>query len=395
MRRCLAASARSQEGKGIVSVFKIDGSPFYQFDFIFRGRRFRGSTKQTNKTAAQRHEFNLRQKLANDRSGIIELEPPPAFATFAEEFLERTECAMRPNTTRSYRNSLQNVNPWFGVKRLDEISADEIERYKHTRLEKKRSPSTINRDLGFLRRVLLFAVKVSRPTAGRQPLTWVLVTTPFVAHGVEFLKENRRERIISFDEERRYLAAARQPLRDVATLILEMGFRPCEVCAIRVQDVHLYGAAFVHVPGGKTRAAVRDVPITERAREVLKRRLNAARGEYLFPLRVGSGYDWTSPMNELDPAHRTALRNTKITPKFRPYDLRHTYGTRAIEGGTDPLTLMKLMGHEELSTTQRYVHLSKRHLGDAQQKIERYRAEREIAEAEETKGANSRSARMQ
>jgi hypothetical protein len=43
---------------------------------------------------------------------------------------------------------------------------------------------------------------------------------------------------------------------------------------------------------------------------------------------------------------------------------------------------MKLMGHADLNTTSRYVHLSKRHLADAQKKIEQYRAAREIAEAE-------------
>jgi site-specific recombinase XerD len=75
--------------------------------------------------------------------------------------------------------------------------------------------------------------------------------------------------------------------------------------------------------------------------------------------------------------------------------LRHTYGTRAIESGTDPLTLMKLMGHEELSTTDRYVHLSKRHLVDAQVKIERYRAQREIAEVEEMKKSEGEGVRVQ
>jgi integrase/recombinase XerD len=243
--------------------------------------------------------------------------------------------------------------------------------------------------------VLLYAVKISRPSAGQQPLKWTLLTTPFVAHGVEFLKENRRERIINFDEERRYLAAARQPLRDVAILMLEMGLRPGEACSIRRHDVHLYGSPHVHIPAGKTQNARRDVPITDRAKEVLKARFAAAKGEYIFPSRVGTGHDWTAPMDELDPAHRSALRESKITPRFRIYDLRHTYGTRAIEGGTDPLTLMKLMGHEELSTTDRYVHLSKRHLTDAQVKIERYRAGREIAEAEEMKAARNESTAVQ
>jgi integrase len=338
-----------------------------------------------NKTAAGRHENNVRQRLADSRSGILEVEPPPQFGEFAKEFLKSQEQVLRPNTIHGYKASLKNLKPRFGAKLLDEISAEEIEKFKTARLEQKRSPSTVNRDLAFLRRVLLYGVKVDKIT-----------TTPFVGHKVEFLKENRRERIINFDEERRYLAAARQPLRDVAVLMLELGLRPSEACAIRRQDVHhLHGSPYLHIPGGKTPNARRDVPITDRSKQVLKARLAAAKGDYLFPLRIGNGSDWTSPMNELDPAHRVALRESKITAKFRIYDLRHTYGTRAIESGTDPLTLMKLMGHEELSTTERYVHLSKRHLGDAQLKIERYRAQREIAEVEEMKAARNESRAIQ
>ena len=117
-----------------------------------------------------------------------------------------------------------------------------------------KSPSTVNRDLAFLRRVLLYAVKND-----------VLMTTPFVAHKIEFLEEYGRERILSFDEERRYLSAATQPLQDVATLIVETGMRPGEVCSIRRADVHLSAVPpFVYVREGKTKNAKRDVPITQR-----------------------------------------------------------------------------------------------------------------------------------
>jgi integrase len=376
-----------------MSVFKRKPSPYYRYDFVFEGRRFQGSTKLTNKNAAGQAESILRAKLAQSRAGIVERTKVPIFRDFAPEFLERTKNEMRPNTSRGYRVSLGLVLAedgkrsertgmlldWFGGNRLDEIRADEIERYKQSRLEQGRSPCTVNRDLACLRRILLFAVKLDE-----------IPTTPFVAHKVKFLKENGRERILNFEEERKYLAAASQPLRDVATLIVELGLRPEEACSIRCEDVHFYSAPpFVHNAFGKTKNAVRDVPLTEKAREVLRRRVAAAQkknGEYIFPLRVGNGHDWTRPMNELHPAHYDALPESKITPSFRIYDLRHTYGTRAIEGGTDPLTLMRLMGHADLKTTARYVHLSKRHLSEAQTRIERYRAEREIAEAEARKG---------
>src|SRR5207245_653573 len=86
---------------------------------------------------------------------------------------------------------------------------------------------------------------------------------------------------------------------------------------------------------------------------------------------------------QLQPAHRKALKASGIKPDFRIYDLRHTYGTRAIEAGMNPLTLMKLMGHADLKTTLRYVHLSKEHLAEAQKRMEDFRIALEIADAEQ------------
>ena len=156
--------------------------------------------------------------------------------------------------------------------------------------------------------------------------------------------------------------------------MVEMGLRPGEVFQLCREDVHVQAPGpYVHVREGKSDRSIRDVPITMRALAVFKRRLSSAQAEYLFPRRIGNGYDWTRPMTELEPAHLKALRKSGIQPPFRLYDLRHTYGTRAVEAGIDVFSVAKLMGHADLETTQRYVHLSKAHLEDAQKKIERFR----------------------
>ena len=358
-----------------MSVFKRKSSPFYHYDFLFMGRRFWGSTKLRNRKAAVRFVSKMQEKLAQSRGGVLGPEPPPFFAAFAAEFLVRTQAELRPKSWTRYQVSLNKLRPWFDSKRLDEIRADDIERFKQSRLEEGCSPSTVNRDLACLRRILSFALRVD-----------LLVTTPFVTRKVRFLKERGRERILTFEEERRYLEAARGPLRDIGTLMLEMGMRPREACTIRRENIHLANTPpFLHVPEGKTKNAVRDLVVTKRAEEILKRRLLRAKGEYLFPAHVGRGFDWSRPIEELHPAHYQALEESGIKPPFQIYDLRHTFGTRAIESGTDPLTLLRIMGHQDLKTTMRYVHLSKRHLVEAQVKIERYRAEREKEEKKPTR----------
>jgi integrase len=356
-----------------MSLFKRPNSSYWWYEFIFQGVRYQRSTRLTNKTAAARVEAVHRAQLAQSRAGIVERQPAPLLKHFAPQFLESVKLERKPNTHRCYSISVKKLALWFGAKRLDEITADEIRQFKEARLRDGRSGATVNRDLECLRRVLSIAMK-----------TDVITTSPFVARKVEFLPEIRRERVLTFAEENKYLDAASPLLRDVATIILELGLRPEEVFKMRVEDVHLLASTpYVHVPGGKTVNARRDVAITKKAMPVLHWRLATAKGDYLFPFRIGGGYDWERPMKQLQPAHREALLRSGIRTPFRLYDLRHTFGTRAAEAGTDPLTLARLMGHADLKTTQRYVHLSKRHLVEAQEKIERFRAEREIAEAEQ------------
>jgi hypothetical protein len=45
-----------------MSVYRPKGSPFYQFDFQWRGRRFHGTTKQTSRREAERVERDERER---------------------------------------------------------------------------------------------------------------------------------------------------------------------------------------------------------------------------------------------------------------------------------------------------------------------------------------------
>jgi integrase len=353
-----------------MTIYKQPGSPYYYYDFYFEGRRYQKSTHLKNKTIAHRVECVMKAELAQRRAGILPKKQIPMFRNFADRFLHTIKVERRSNTHRNYLSCTRNLEPAFGSKYLDEITPEMIRSFKEARIEQRLSPATINRDLSCLRQILGIAVKEE-----------LIQKSPFFGGRVEFLHEKGRERTLSFDEERKYLRAATPVLKDIAIIMVEMGLRPGEIFQLRSEDVRIEAPApYVHVWEGKSDRSIRDVPITMRALPVFKRRLLSAQGEYLFPRRIGNGYDWTRPMTELEPAHLKALRKSEIQPPFRLYepfrlyDLRHTYGTRAVEAGIDVFSVAKLMGHADLDTTQRYVHLSKGHLEDAQRKIERFRA---------------------
>src|SRR5215471_13296608 len=77
--------------------------------------------------------------------------------------------------------------------------------------------------------------------------------------------ENHRDRVISRDEELRYLMAAPSLLRDVATILLDCGLRPEECFRLRAENIR-DGA--IHITYGKTKAARRRIPMTPRVQTI-------------------------------------------------------------------------------------------------------------------------------
>ena len=49
------------------------------------------------------------------------------------------------------------------------------------------------------------------------------------------------------------------------------------------------------------------------------------------------------------------MRLAKI-PHIRFHDLRHTFATRLVRSGVDIITVQKLLGHGNITTTSRYAH---------------------------------------
>lgn len=57
---------------------------------------------------------------------------------------------------------------------------------------------------------------------------------------------------------------------------------------------------------------------------------------------------------------RAFWSRVRLDKDNRPYDLRHTFCTRLIDGGLDDMAVMKIMGHTTLAQTKAYHHLTTR-----------------------------------
>lgn len=155
-------------------------------------------------------------------------------------------------------------------------------------------------------------------------------------------------------------------LRDVAIveILYGSGLRVSELCGLVPDDVILKRRMMrVMGKGSKERM----VPLSEPAAEALRRWLMNARAEFVEEVsRRSKVAVEVSPkifVNErarpLMPRDVRRILDRRSAQPTHPHALRHSFATHLLDGGADLRVVQELLGHADLSTTQRYTHVSK------------------------------------
>jgi integrase len=355
-------------------LFKQKKSKYWWFKFTHNGRLYRESTKLANKQKARDYASAYRTKLIEGEIGLKRKEPAPTFDAAMDKFLEESKIqhAAHPNTTRRYETASKPLKRFFRKTPIDQITADDVKEYRRRRLREKGErtkrelrPATINRELACLR--ALFNSYIEDGTITVNP-----VSKRRGKRGVFMEEDNLQTFSLSHEGEEKYLAECSQPHKDLAIIMLETGMRPSEVARITKANVHLK-QNYVFNPHGKTKAAKRKIPLTARAADVLRRRMEQAKGDYLFPHEK----DANKPLVKTNHAHEGAVSRAELE-KFRIYDLRHTFATRAVESGMDLVTLAGVLGHSKLEMVMRYAHPTEKHWAAAMKRLEEHTSTQKI-----------------
>ena len=157
--------------------------------------------------------------------------------------------------------------------------------------------------------------------------------------------------------------------RDKAMLevLYSSGIRVSELVALDISDIDLdEGVLRVRGKGRKDRLA----PIGSQAIAAVKRyidfratdpRLSIERISRLFLNKHGESLSTRSVRRKLD----KYLQIAGLDPGISPHTLRHSFATHLLNNGADLRSVQELLGHQSLSTTQIYTHLTTRKIKES------------------------------
>jgi site-specific recombinase XerD len=147
--------------------------------------------------------------------------------------------------------------------------------------------------------------------------------------------------------------------RAVCEVLYGAGLRVSELCGLDVDGVDFtQGLLRVMGKGRKERI----VPLHQRGLDALQLWLDDARDDVAKPdsPKTALFYNRGNRLGSRDV--RRILDNRVVRGHIHPHALRHTYATHLLEGGADLRVVQELLGHESLTTTQLYTHVSKSRL---------------------------------
>lgn len=275
------------------------------------------------------------------------------------------------HTLRAYRRELEGFAGWIGETyagiAVNQIEHTQIRAYLGVLFDRGLSQTSAARALAAIRSWFKWLARAGRI---EQNVAALVSTPKLPKHLPRVPSIEQMNRVVdSVDDD-----VASWPARDraILELLYGCGMRNAELVGLNLHDIHWANEAIlVHGKGQKQRY----VPLGDAAAEALRSylaersaRLAAAGGSAagspaLFLNLHLRGL--TRPGGQARLTTRSVGRIVKhiavqrgLPADVHPHTLRHAFGTHLLEEGADLRAIQELLGHERLSTTQRYTQLT-------------------------------------
>ena len=223
------------------------------------------------------------------------------------------------------------------------------------------SKSTTARKLATLRSFYKFLVK--RNYVSSNPV--MSIKTPKQEKKLpRFLEYEEVQRLLNTPPTNTWLGA-----RDRAILetLYSTGMRVSELVALNMDDVDFLGEV-IHIRGKGKKERIS--PVGSSALQAIQRYIefrnkrmasdNAFDSKVLFANKHGKRLSTRSVRRKMD----KYLEEAGLDPNISPHTLRHSFATHMLNNGADLRSVQELLGHQSLSTTQIYTHVTTSRMKD-------------------------------
>jgi len=264
-----------------------------------------------------------------------------------------------PHTIKAYTGDLDNFAAYAGSRNWRSIDHVTIRGFLSCLYEKGLSKTSVARSLAAVRS--LYRWLAQEGVVEQNPAA--LVSTPKLA--------KKLPRVPTIEEMNTVLdgqmpEAASFPERDqfLFELLYGCGIRNSELTGINLDDIRLSAEAILIRGKGKKE---RYVPFGDSVKTALaaylpaRQQLLGERKKNANALLINQrgGRLTTRSVGRI--IKKIAVAKG-LSPDVHPHTLRHAFGTHMLEEGADLRAIQEMLGHERLSTTQRYTQLSMKHV---------------------------------
>lgn len=248
-------------------------------------------------------------------------------------------------TYESYKEDLESFVAFFKDKNIKDITVKDIRNYIRRMYDKKYKAATISRHISTLKSFYNFLE--TENIIKTNPMT--LISNP--------KKEKKLPNYLNYEDTEKLLHTPDINTKDglMAALILEMlystGVRVGELVNIKVSDINKRERTILVFGKGRKE---RIVFYGSNCEKLLNKYLDKHDSIYLFTNKHGNKINERMVRSIVSDMALKAHLNVKVTP----HTLRHTYATHLLNDGADLKSVGDLLGHENLSTTGIYTHVS-------------------------------------
>ena len=279
----------------------------------------------------------------------------PTFDEVAQRFIkDHIELRLKPNTQLDYKQILRRyLIPTFGPRRVSDIAYKDIYEL-HLKLKDK--PTQANRCVSVLSKILNMCSRWGYRNGMENPCVQI-----------ERYKEKKHNRFLDQDELSRLWAALDQyeQSKEISAYAV-FAFRLLILTGCRLGEIRTLKWEYIkgkHIEFPDSKTGYKRLPINNEVIAILGTIPKQENNEYVICGSVEG-----QPVINLQKSWRR-IRAKAALDEVRIHDLRHTFASHAVMGGTSLAIVSKLLGHSQIATTMRYAHLADKELLEASQNI--------------------------